>query len=138
MLIKRKPIIADTNLLVEAFERGNTTALAELRSGKTFITPNQFREFLNMTTGIQRKKRRNFLRRESVELIGGPYAGQIARLPDFRKIFSSVKTAQGRGDAALAAFGKATGFEAVTSEKRLYNFLIYTMGQLEVSIRRVY
>ena len=43
----RAPIFADNNVLVSAF-RGNANALAEIRAGTTYVTPNQFREFLNV------------------------------------------------------------------------------------------
>jgi RHS repeat-associated protein len=41
----RAPIFADNNVLVAA-ERGNAAALAEIRAGQTFVTPNQLREFI--------------------------------------------------------------------------------------------
>ena len=41
----------------------------------------------------------------------------------------------GRAEAALAAFAKATGFEAVTLEQRLTNFLTHTHQRLGVPLR---
>jgi hypothetical protein len=53
-------------------------------------------------------------------------------------VFQAVKAEQGRGDAALAAFSKATGHEAVTMERRLYNFLTMTRKELGIQIRRLF
>ena len=133
----RRPIFADANLLVEAFERGNASALAEITAGQTFVTPNQFREFLDVSTSIQRKARRAFLENEGIALFSGPQAGQIALSIPFQEVFTRLLAVQGRGDAALVAFAKSTGFFAVTSERRLFNFLTHTLSQLGVPIRRV-
>ena len=134
----RAPIFADTDLLVYAAERGHGAALAEIRAGLTYITPNQLREFLNVATRAQAAARRAFLARESIQVFGGPQAGRLAQTAEFQRIFHAVLAAgQGRGDAALAAFAKGTGFEAVTMERRLSNLLIYTLGKLGVPIRRV-
>ena len=105
------PIFADANLLVNAAEKGHVNALAAIRAGKTFVTPNQFREFLDVSSSPQRKARRAFLFREGIELFGGPRAGAIARSAEFQQVFLQISTAKGRGDAALAAFAKATGNE---------------------------
>ena len=134
----RAPIFADTNLLVAAAERGHAAALAEIRAGETYITPNQLREFLNVTTAAQAAARRAFLAQEGVQVFGGPRAGQLAQTAEFQQVFQTVLNAgQGRGDAALAAFARVTGFEAVTMERRLTNLLTNTLAQLGVPIRRV-
>src|SRR5438477_81795 len=133
----RPPIFADTDLLAAAAERGHAAALADIQAGRTFVTPNQWREFLDVQTGRQRKARRAFLRRESVELFGGPAAAAVARQPAFQTLFRRVAPHQGRGDAALAAFALQTGFEAVTMDGRLYNFLTLTLHGPRVPIRRV-
>jgi hypothetical protein len=52
-----------------------------------------------------------------------------------RKVFQAVVVDHGRADAALAAFAKATGFEAVTLEQRLTNFLTHTHQRLGVPLR---
>lgn len=134
----RAPIFADTNLLVAAAERGHAKALAEIRAGLSYITPNQLREFLNVATPAQAAARRAFLAREGIQLFGGPQAGQLAKTAKFQQVFQAVlRAGQGRGDASLAAFAKVTGFEAVTMERRLTNLLNNTLGQLGVTIRRV-
>jgi hypothetical protein len=120
-----------------AAERGDERALAEIRAGRTYITPNQYKEFLDVETSAQRSARRQLLEREGVELFSGPRAGELARTEEFRRVFGAVAPEQGRNDAALAAFSKATGNEAVTLERRLYNFLTQTRRQLEVQIRRL-
>jgi len=43
----------------------------------------------------------------------------------------------GRAEAALAAFAKATSFEAVTLEQRLTNFLAHTHRRLGVPLRSI-
>src|SRR3954453_12944254 len=133
----RPPIFADTDLLAAAAERGHVVALAEIQAGRTFVTPNQLREFLNVQTGRQRKSRRAFLRRETVELLGGPAASAVARQSVFQTLFRRVVPYHGRGDAALAAFALQTGFEAVTMDGRLFNFLALTLRGPRVPVRRV-
>jgi hypothetical protein len=70
-------------------------------------------------------------------LYDGPRAQNAAATADFKRVFGVVAKAQGPGDAALAAFAKATKYEAVTLESRLYNFLTQTRKDLGVPIRRV-
>jgi len=134
----RSPIFADTNLLVKAAERGHVAALAKIRAGLTYITPNQFREFLNVANTVQAAARRAFLRREGIQIFGGQKAKQLAQSTIFQKVFQKVLAAgHGRGDAALAAFARATGYSAVTMEKRIFNFLTQTLRQLNVPIQRI-
>ncbi len=104
-------------------------ALAEIQAGETLITPNQLREFafFNGITNIQRHARLTFLRQQGIEVFGGPYAGRIADLPDFQQVFRTIVEQQGRGDAALAAFARATGFEAVTANSRLVRLIALTL-----------
>jgi hypothetical protein len=92
---------------------------------------------MNVSTRRQRRARRAFLASEGIGHFGGPIAGQIARSVPFQDVFTTVNATHGRSDAALAAFAKATGLEAVTSERRLFNFLTQTLRQLGVPIRRV-
>jgi hypothetical protein len=70
-------------------------------------------------------------------LYDGPRAQNAAATADFKRVFGVVAKAQGPGDAALATFAKATKYEAVTLESRLYNFLTQTRKDLGVPIRRV-
>ncbi|HEX6340286.1 RHS repeat-associated core domain-containing protein [Umezawaea sp.] len=128
---KRDPIFADTDLMVKA-NKGHAGALAEIRGGKTYVTPNQHREFLAGGAG-----RREFMEREGIELFGGPQAGQVAGTERFQSTFASVNPAQGRGDAALCAFACATGYQAVTMERRLFNFVTKTLKNSPIPIRRV-
>jgi RHS repeat-associated protein len=133
----RNPIFADNNLMIAAAEKGHAGALAEIRGGKTYITPNQYNEFLNVSSSTQRNARAAFLQNEGIDVFGGKQAGNIAGTAEFQQIFQKVEPIQGRGDAALGAFAKATGYEAVTMEKRLYNLFTHTWPKLEVPIRRV-
>lgn len=87
-----------------------------------------------MQTSVQRATRRAFLEAESIIVFGGTRARIIVASTDFQIVFRQVV---GRGDAALAAFARATGYEALTMERRLYNLLINTLSQLQVPIRRV-
>jgi RHS repeat-associated protein len=129
----RAPIFADANVLVNAF-KGNANALAEIRAGTTYVTPNQFREFLNVN---EVAARRAFLETEGVQLFAGSQAGQIASTATFQQTFGAIVGAQGRGDAALAAFAKSTGYEAVTMERRLFNYIKYTVKDPSIPIRRI-
>jgi hypothetical protein len=133
----RRPIFADNDLLVAAVSQGHPGALGEIRTGRTFITPNQFREFMDVSTSAQRSVRRMFLHTEGIRLFSGPRAGTIARSPIFQQVFQAVVKPHGRGDAALVAFAKTTGYTAVTMDRRLYRFLTHTVPQLQVPIRRV-
>jgi RHS repeat-associated protein len=128
---KRDPIFADADLMVNA-QKGNQKALAEIRAGTTYVTPNQYREFLAGGAG-----RREFMQQEGIELFGGARAAQVAGTPRFQTAFNSVVRAQGRGDAALCAFACATGYTAVTMEKRLFNFVKLTLRNSPIPIRRV-
>lgn len=51
----------------------------------------------------------------------------LSQNPEFRRVFDAVRAAQGRGDATLIGASRATGIEAVTFEKRLTNFITYTL-----------
>jgi hypothetical protein len=134
----RAPIVADNNLLIAAAEGNHAGALTEIRAGQTFITPNQFNEFLDVATSAQRTARRAFLDAQNIRVFGGPQAGVLASSSEFQDTFLQVAAQQGRDDAALAAFARVTGFEAVTMDRRLYNFLTQTAPQLGVPIRRIY
>lgn len=127
----RDPIFADTDLLINA-QRGHPGALSEIRAGETYVTPNQFNEFTAGGAG-----RHEFLQQEGVQLLGGPEAGEVASQSGFQKTFGSVVGAQGRGDAALAAFARETGIEAVTMDRRLVNFITQTLRDPNVPIRLV-
>ncbi len=129
-------IFADTDLLVHA-SRGHAGALAELENAsKVYVTPNQLREFLAGGAG-----RRQFIAQHNIQVYGGAQARSAASSSDFQKVFSAVRAAQGRGDAALLAFARTTGITAVTMERRLFNYA--TQGSnsvlrlLPVPIRRV-
>ena len=135
----RAPIFADNNVLVAA-ERGNAAALAEIRAGKTFVTPNQLREFINPAAipGHQLATRRALLQAEGIQVYGGSSAAQAAAGSNFQNVFRATTAGQhGRADAALGAFARETGFEAVTMERRITNFFNLTRPELQVPIRRV-
>ncbi|KHL91173.1 hypothetical protein QW71_36200 [Paenibacillus sp. IHB B 3415] len=131
----RNPIFADNNFLIAAAEKSDTIALNIIRQGKTYITPNQYNEFLNVSTTAQRTSRKAFLQQEGVGVFGGSQAKAISETSAFQQVFRSVKTSHGRGDAALGAFAKATGYEAFTYERRLYNHYKHTLPNLGVPIR---
>jgi RHS repeat-associated protein len=127
-------ILADTDLMVKAM-RGHANALAEILGKDVHITPNQLREFLNVTNGLN--ARRAFLRAHDITVIGGSEAARIASDPAFREIFDKViKQGHSRGDAALVGFAHVTGIEAVTMERRLSNVVIHTL-KFPNLIRRV-
>ncbi|GLZ30163.1 hypothetical protein Lesp02_23530 [Lentzea sp. NBRC 105346] len=128
---RRDPIFADTDLMVNA-QKGHQGALDEIRAGTTYVTPNQYREFLAGGPG-----RREFMQEEGIELFDGARAAQVAGTSEFQTAFNSVRDAQGRGDAALCAFACATGYTAVTMEKRLFNFVTKTLKNSPIPIRRV-
>jgi hypothetical protein len=127
-------ILADTDLMVKAMG-GHANALAEILGKNVHITPNQLREFLNVTNGLN--ARRAFLRAHDITVIGGADAARIAGDPAFREIFEKViKQGHSRGDAALVGFARVTGIEAVTMERRLSNVVIHTL-KFPNLIRRV-
>ncbi len=131
----RDPIFADNDVLVNA-QRGSQSALGEIRDGTTYITPNQYREFLNVTNG--RSARRRFLATEGIEVFGGPAAARVANNASFQKTFGTVRSAgHSRGDAALLAFAQQTGYSAVTGERRLTNFVTHTLQDKTIPIRRL-
>ena len=127
----RGPAFADTDLLVRA-ERGHVAALAEIRRGPTLVAPNQFNEFL-----AGGASRRAFLEREGIEVLSAKAARTLASTPSFRQAFDSIVAAQGRADAALAAFAKASGLEAVTMDGSLVNFIQMTLRDHSIPITRI-
>ncbi|MEJ8307391.1 RHS repeat-associated core domain-containing protein [Saccharibacillus sacchari] len=133
--ISRNPIFADNNFLIAAAEKNDTKALDIIREGKTYVTPNQYNEFFNVSTAAQKKFRKNFLQQEGIDIFGGLQAKEISQTSEFQQVFKSVKASHGRGDAALGAFAKATGYEAFTYERRLYNHYKHTLPNLGVPIR---
>ncbi|MEO3767231.1 RHS repeat-associated core domain-containing protein [Streptomyces sp. B8F3] len=127
-------ILADTDLMVKAM-RGHANALAEIQSKIVKITPNQLREFLDVTNGMNARKA--FLKDNSISVISPADARRWASSPEFKEMFAKVmKSGHSRGDAALVAFARASGIEAVTMEKRLSNFVNMTLQVPDV-IRRV-
>jgi hypothetical protein len=64
-------------------------------------------------------------------------AAAVASGANFQKTFGAVVRAQGRGDAALAAFARETGFEAITMDRRLFNFVTKTLQDPSIPIRRI-
>ncbi len=132
----RNPIFADNNLLVNAFERGSTTALSEIRAGQTFLTQAQYNEFLHVNTSAQVQARLNFLNTENITVYTDP---DIINSQVYLDVYNTiVKAGHGVGDAMLAGYAKATGIEAVTMERRLFNFLTETLAKLAVPIRRIH
>jgi len=129
--VPRSAAFADTDLLIQA-QRGHAGALSELRAGPTYVTPNQFNEFVAGGPG-----RRAFLEAEGIGVFTGPQAGRVASGTAFQKTFQSIVGAQGRGDAALAAFARQTGFEAITMDRRLVNFIRYTLQDPSIPIRQI-
>ena len=108
----RNPIFADNNLLVNAFERGSTTALSEIRAGQTFLTQAQYNEFLHVNTSAQVQARLNFLNTENITVYTDP---DIINSQVYLDVYNTiVKAGHGVGDAMLAGYAKATGIEAVT------------------------
>ena len=127
-----------TDFTVESDEKFDSAslinALSEIRAGTTFVTPNQYREFLNVR---EVSARRRFFDQEGIQLFAGSNAKSISESSTFQHTFGIVAAQQGRGDAALAAFADATRFEAVTMERRLFNFVTQTMRNSTVPIRRI-
>ncbi|WP_380180405.1 RHS repeat-associated core domain-containing protein [Kalamiella sp. sgz302252] len=129
-------IFADNDFLIAA-SRGEQGALDLIRSKNTYITPNQLHEFLDVTDKAQLAARKTFLSQENIKTFSGEAAREASQSSGFRDVFEAVLGAgHSRGDVALAAFAKATGITAVTAERRLSNYLIYTVPKLEVPIFR--
>ena len=101
--------------------KGHQGALGEIQNASdVFITPNQRSEFLNVID--HQGDRLRFLKANNIQTITGTQARNWASTPEFQQAFKAVAGAQGRGDAALVAFAKASGMPAVTMERRLYNY----------------
>lgn len=134
----RPPIFADTNLLVAASEGSSGAALGEIRAGLTYITQDVQQEFLNVATAAQQASRQQFLVSEGIQMFDGVQAASISQSPGFANVFQAVLGAgHSTADASLAGYAWGTGYEAVTTERRLYNLLTYTLPQLGVPIRRL-
>jgi len=134
-------IIADNNVLVGAAEEAGTklgaASLAELRrADEVFITPNQFNEFTRFKgiSRAQRQSRQAFLAAEGINVLDGK---AVSELPGFRAAFNAVSTAHGRNDGALVAAAKVTGIDAITLEKRLFNYVTQTLQDPSIPIRRI-
>lgn len=84
------PLFADNNVLVAAAEQGNASSLAEIRAGRTLVTPNQLREFLNVNSAMRWAVRRSFLDRQGITVFGGQHAGVVARTSIFQEVFQAV------------------------------------------------
>ncbi|MBX3276341.1 MAG: hypothetical protein KF729_39170, partial [Sandaracinaceae bacterium] len=135
---RRGPILADTDVIIHAMDRGHAGALAEIRAGVTYITPNTYRELLNVNRTGQRSRIRQWLRVEGIRVYGGPRAGRVAGTPDFQTVFRGTRRAgHSRADATLGAFARATGIEAVTLEGRLWRYYHLTRSAWGVPIRRL-
>ena len=137
--VARAPVFLDNDVLVAA-EKGSAAVLAEIRAGQSFVTPNQLREFLNVgkIPQAQIKARARLLEAEGIEVFGGEEARAVAGTEAFKNVFNAVvKAGHGRADAALGAFSRATGFQALTLEKRISNFFNLSQPQLGVPIRRL-
>ncbi|MEV4373858.1 polymorphic toxin-type HINT domain-containing protein [Nonomuraea sp. NPDC049637] len=135
VLVHNCGIIADNDLMVKAMG-GHTQALAEIQNASTvYITPNQRHEFLNVTNGLN--ARRRFLEENNIQTITGQQAEAWASSAEFRAAFNAVVGAKGRGDAALVGFAAASGMTAVTMERNLTNFVTQTLRLPGVPLRRV-
>ncbi|OCG37238.1 hypothetical protein A9G29_11485 [Gilliamella sp. Fer2-1] len=136
MGLERCPIFADTNFL-DAAVKGDSGALDIIREGKTYLTPNQLHEFLNVSDKNQLNARKKFLAKENIEIFNGEKARLASNSSEFKKIFDlTIKSWHSRGDAALVVFAKTTGYQVITSERRLTNFFNLSMPKLGVPIAR--
>lgn len=132
--------IFDNDVLVAASNNPTSNkgivALRELAASDAFITPNQLREFTAFRgiSASQLRARKAFLRTHNISVLNGKTLSQGT---DFKAAFKSIVGHQGRGDAALAAFARETGFEALTFEKRLHNFIIHTLRDSTIPLRRL-
>ena len=130
---QRAPIVADTDVLIQAFN-DNSSALEEIRRGKTYITPVQYYEFMAQ----QAFRRQAFLKAEGIEVtsLGAP-APTLARAGDFFSVYSSVARVHSYGDAVLVTYGRLMNLEVVTMESRLVNFIRKTLHRPDIHIRQV-
>jgi predicted nucleic acid-binding protein len=137
-LLPRGAVLADTNLFVQAAEKGSAAALAEIRAGPTFVTTDVLEELINVNTHAQRMSRLGFLQSEGVQLLPRSVAGPMRASPAFQEVYSLARN-QGHSatDASLAGFSKTGGFEVLTAEKRLSNLFNFTYSKAGVRIRRV-
>jgi hypothetical protein len=132
-------VLVDNDVKVMAF-KGNSNAISALSvSARKYITPNQLREFLNVTTQAEKKARRAFLAQQGIKVLNPKAASHLAGTSIFKVTFGVISKTHGRGDAALVSFARAGNFKILTGEKRLPNFVTNTLGiDIRHLVHRVY
>jgi hypothetical protein len=128
--------LLDTDVLV-ALEQGVQSAISLVRSGNVSVLPEQLAEFLNPTaiSAEQIALRESLLARHGIDV----FDDAVARAaPKFQRVYdATVRAGHSEADAVLGAMARATGREAITTERRLAHFFTNTMPQLGVPIRRL-
>lgn len=77
-------------------------------------------------------------RKAFLESMGIPeqISGMVSN-PAFRQVFDITAPIQGRGDAPLLALSKSLGMDAVTMEKRLFNYSTLLLTPTRASMCRL-
>jgi RHS repeat-associated protein len=114
------PAIVDADVLANV-ERGSANATTALRSVDPHITASQLREFLDVSTEVQRTQRAQLLLDEGVKPLSTSY-GQLAT-PQVRDTFWQIARLRGTGDASLVIHGMQSGFPIVTADATLIRTL---------------
>jgi predicted nucleic acid-binding protein len=132
------PALVDTNLMINALERGNAAALATIRASNPSITVRVYREFvLAANTHAQRMQRMAFLEAEGITILPKSEAALLRSTPEFKTVYQAVvKAGHSVTDAEMAAFARASGREVLTAEKRLTNLMNLSLHQHSVRIYR--
>jgi hypothetical protein len=128
----RGPILADTNVLVRAFG-GHAGARELLSSGTTYMTEGVEKEFLNVAEAPTRQQ---FLtdmgiqRFESATVVGTKTYQSV-----FQEVLAAGHTAV---DADLLGSAASSGYTAVSEERRLVNFVLFSRpaNAIPIPVRR--
>lgn len=129
----KPPILVDTDILARAF-KGDSNALAVIRSGKTYVLDVNYSEFMRVDTDAQRIAQTEFLKKEAVERFDSARAAQLAKTEAYQAVYTRVKPLQGDADAQLVAYARATGYTAVTGDKRLANTVTSSKPMLQLGV----
>lgn len=93
-----------------------------------------YSEFMRVDTDAQRIAQTEFLKKEAVERFDSARAAQLAKTEAYQAVYTRVKPLQGDADAQLVAYARATGYTAVTGDKRLANTVTSSKPMLQLGV----
>jgi RHS repeat-associated protein len=147
---EKPTILADTDLLINAAEKGSANSLATIRGANTVIPSTTRSELLHGVEPAQQAAREAFLKGEGITTYvprekwtlteAGEEVWQLIdeTIGPGRTFEGKIAGGHSPNDAILAAISKVTGFPIRTGEKRLPNFFNHSMGRrFGIDIQRV-